>query len=229
SRALSPKPLHDQRLSFVKSDHWTKQLEDSLKNVEADLNDGHKNDPRLRDAGAKLRQAVAASKGHCDADQVWVSGKLNCSLLANGFMFASGILPYAAPGSFAGYKSRDDLFYPGRYSYTESANLLPLYVLADSNTWSAAEYFAALLRDNHAATVVGELTGGAGCGYTDDGIPAQLKNSKADLKMSDCVRLRADGSDEVNGVTPDVLIPWAKRDSPYQRARKLVNALSSLR
>jgi hypothetical protein len=227
-RALSLKSLQDPRLSFVKSEHWTKQLEDALKDVEADEHNGHEDDPMLQDAAAKLREAIAASKQTCDAGQVWTTGKLDCTPLASGFRYASGVSPYAASGSFSGYKSRDDLFYPARYAYAEGANRLPIYVLVDQNTWSAAEYFAALLQDNRAATIVGELTGGAGCGYTNDGIPTQLKNSKADVKMPDCVRLRADGSDEVNGVTPDVLIPWAKRDSPYQRVRKLMSTLSTL-
>jgi Peptidase family S41 len=226
-RALSSKPLRDPRLSFVKSDHWTKQLEDTLRDIEADQNSGHEVDPVLRDAGLKVREAIAASKQPCDADQVWAASKPNCSVLASGLMFASGVLPYAAPGSLSGYKSRDELFYPARYAYTESTNRLPLYILVDKDTWSAAEYFAALLQDNHAATIVGELTGGAGCGYTNGGIPTQLKNSKAEVQMPDCVRLRADGSDEVNGVTPDVLIPWAKRDSAYQRVRKLMTALGN--
>jgi hypothetical protein len=226
-RVLSSKRLQDPRQSFVKSEHWTKQFEDALKDVEADQHNGHDDDPVLRDAAAKLREAMAVSKQTCDAGQVWTTGKLNCSLLGTGFRYASGVLPYAASGSFSGYKSQEDLFYPARYAYTEGANRLPLYVLVDQNTGSAAEYFAAILQDNHAATIVGELTAGAGCGYTNDGIPTELKNSKAKVEMPDCVRLRADGSDEVNGVTPDVLIPWAKRDSPYQRVRKLMSALNT--
>jgi hypothetical protein len=225
-RALSSKPLRDPRLSFVKGDHWTKQLEDTLRDVEADQRNRHENDRILRDAALRLREAIAAGKESCDAGQVWATGKLNCSLLASGFLFASGVLPYAAPGGLTGYKSRDGLFYPARYAYTESTNRLPLFVLVDKDTWSAAEYFAALLQDNHAATIVGELTGGAGCGYSNGGIPTQLRNSKAEVQMPDCVRLRADGSDEVNGITPDVLVPWAKRDSAYQRVRKLMTALN---
>jgi hypothetical protein len=46
--------------------------------------------------------------------------------------------------------------------------------------------------------------------------------------MPDCVRLRADGSNEVNGVRPDVLVLWARRDSPYQRAEKLLWVLEGL-
>jgi Peptidase family S41 len=226
-RALSPKPLRDPRLSFVKSDHWAKQLEDMLRDVEADQHSGHESDPVLRDAAVKLREAIAASKESCNADRVWVDGKLNCSLLASDFLFASGVLPHATPGDLIGYKSQLALFYPARYAYTENTNRLPLYVLVDKDTFSAAEYFAALLQDNQAATIVGELTGGAGCGYTNGGIPTQLKNSKAEVQMPDCVRLRADGSDEVNGITPDVLVPWAKRDSAYQRVRKLMTTLNT--
>lgn len=227
-RALSSKPLRDPRLSFVKSDHWAKQLEDTLRAVEDDQLNGHANDQILSDAALKLPKAIAASKQPCDEDEVWATGKLDCSLLASGFLFASGVLPYVAPSSLAGYKSRDGIFYPARYAYSEGTARLPLYVLVDKDTWSAAEYFAALLQDNHAAIVIGELTGGAGCGYTNGGIPTQLKNSKAEVQMPDCVRLRADGSDEVNGITPDVLIPWAKRDSAYQRARKLITALNTV-
>jgi C-terminal processing protease CtpA/Prc len=89
----------------------------------------------------------------------------------------------------------------------------------------AAEYFAAILQDNKAATIVGQLTGGAGCGYTNGRIPAELRHSHAVVKMPDCVRLRKDGSDEVNGVTQDILVPWAERDTPYTKAVKLSHAL----
>jgi hypothetical protein len=133
----APKPLRDPRLSFVKSDHWAKQLENTLRDVEADQHNGHESDSVLRDAALKLREAIAASKESCDADQVWVAGKLNCSLLASGFLFASGVLPCAAAGGLAGYKSHDGLLYPARYAYTESTNRLPLYVLVD---FSVADY-----------------------------------------------------------------------------------------
>jgi len=149
-------------------------------------------------------------------------------MLADDYLYASGVVPYASPGSFTGLKSQVDLFHPAQYTYSEDTKRLPLYVLVDKDTWSAAEYAAALLQDNKAATIVGEPTGGAGCGYTGGGIPSQLKNSKAEVEMPDCVRLRGDGSNEVNGVIPDVLIPWARRDSPYERDRKLVTTLQSL-
>jgi len=134
-------------------------------------------------------------------------------------------LRHARPGAFAGLESRTTLFHPLRYTYSEKADRLPLYVLVDRHTWSAAEYFAALLQDNRAAMVVGELTGGAGCGYTNGGIPTVLPNSGAKVRMPDCVRLRKDGSDEVAGVTPDVLVPWANWESPFTKADKLLRQI----
>jgi C-terminal processing protease CtpA/Prc len=101
-----------------------------------------------------------------------------------------------------------------------------VFVLVDRGTASSAEYFTAMLSDNRAATVIGEPTVGAGCGYTNRGIPTVLKNSGARVKIPDCVRVRADGSNEVAGITPDVLIPWRRNDSPYQRVKRVFDVLS---
>jgi hypothetical protein len=43
--------------------------------------------------------------------------------------------------------------------------------------------------------------------------------------MPDCARFRADGSNAVAGVHPDVLLPLLDRDSPYQRATKVLAGL----
>jgi len=99
-------------------------------------------------------------------------------------------------------------------------------VMVDQGTWSSAEYFAAMLRDNDAATIIGEPTGGAGCGYTNGGIQTFLKNSRAKVKIPDCIRLRVDGTNEVEGITPDVLIAWRPNDSGYQRVKRVSDALS---
>jgi hypothetical protein len=45
--------------------------------------------------------------------------------------------------------------------------------------------------------------------------------------MPDCVRTRADGSNAVAGVTPDVVLPLLDRDSPYQRTRKVTEGLAA--
>jgi hypothetical protein len=224
-RVLSSLPLRDLQFAFIKHEHWTNQLQERLLDIETDIRNGAGPRAVLEDAAGKMQKAVEESKRSCNRAEVWETGKLNCSLVVKGLLHTSGVLAYAKPGSFTSLESRTTLFHPIRYAYTEDPNRLPVYVLVDRETWSAAEYFAAILQDNHAATIVGELTGGAGCGYTNGGIPTTLKNSGAQVKMPDCIRVRAGGSDEVDGITPDVLVPWADRDSEHQRVNKLLVAI----
>ena len=227
ARVLSSIPLRDSKMAFIKHEHWTKQLRDRLHDVQTDIKNHADSPISLNAAATTLEKAIEASTQPCNRTAVWETGKLTCSLLVKDPLFTSGIVAYAKPGSLGSLESKAILFQPSRYAYTENPKSLALYVVVDRNTWSAAEYFAAMLQDNHAATVTGEVTGGAGCGYTNGGIPASLKNSGAQLKMPDCVRLRADGSNEVNGITPDVLLPWAEHDSDFQRIKKLLPALES--
>jgi hypothetical protein len=227
-RVLSRIPLREAPSGFIKHKHWTKQLQEKLEDVETDLKNGSQPKDVVEETAARLRSAITRSEEHCDRSPVWTDGKLSCSLLVNDVFFGgSNLLPYAAPGSFSALQSKTDLFYPLDYNYTESQDRLPLYVVVDAGTGSAAEYFPSVLQDNGAATIFGEVTGGAGCGYTDGGIPAVLKNSKATVKMPDCVRYRKNGMNEVAGVTPDVLVPWSTHDSPYIKAQKLLRSLTS--
>ncbi len=227
-RALSRVPLREARFGFIKHQHWTKQLKEHLADVDADLKKEAVPEDVLEEAAARLRSGIARSEEHCDRRQVWMDGNLPCSLLVNDVFFGGSLLPYAAPGSFAGLQSRTELFQPLDYFYTESSHRPPLYVVVDAGTGSAAEYFPAILQDNGAATIVGEVTGGAGCGYTDGGIPTVLKNSQAKVNMPDCVRYRKNGMNEVAGVTPDVLVPWSAHDSPYLKAQKLLRSLAAV-
>lgn len=90
----------------------------------------------------------------------------------------------------------------------------PLLVLVDHATASAAEDFAARLQDNHAATIVGEPTLGAGCGYVDGGLDLRLKNSRAKVKLPNCVRYRLNGDNERTGVRPDFPLSIADHPGP---------------
>ena len=140
-------------------------------------------------------------------------------VLANGLMpcpgavcsrlgeagFASGLLPQLPEGQLRGRKWAADVFSPSQFPYRESVWKGPVIVLVDSETWSAAEQFTALLRDNDAAIVLGGRTGGAGCGHLDGNDPITLVHSKAVLEMPNCARFRRDGSNEVSGIVPDVL------------------------
>ena len=92
----------------------------------------------------------------------------------------------------------------------------PVYVLVDETTASAAELFGAILQDNGAARLVGRHTIGAGCGNQGPYRFLPLKQMNASVRLSDCVLIRADGSDEVAGLDPDIAIAGG---DPLQRAQ----------
>ncbi len=52
------------------------------------------------------------------------------------------------------------------------------------------------------------------------GIPTKLSHSGASVRLPDCIQFRADGTNAVAGITPDVLVPWRLNDSDYQRAER---------
>ncbi len=101
-------------------------------------------------------------------------------------------------------------------------------LLVDSGTASAAEEFAAELQDNDAALVVGESTMGAGCGHTNGGTPTTLSHTKTVLELPDCARIRLDGTNEVRGIRPDLVIAWRRFDGPRRRAAELGAVLNDL-
>jgi hypothetical protein len=226
-RTLSNVPLRESAFGFIKHEHWTKQLQDRLTDIETDLKNGKEPRDLLHEAAERLRSGIGRSEEKCDRSSGWTDGKFSCSLVVSGMSYVSGALPYAEAGSFAGLKSRGVLFHPLDYAYTESSKRPRLYVVVDSQTWSAAEYFATILQDNRAAMILGEVTGGAGCGYTNGGIPTTMKYSHAQVKMPDCIRFRKDGSNENAGVTPDILVPWSRHDNSYLKAQKLYRALTT--
>ena len=83
----------------------------------------------------------------------------------------------------------------------------PLHILADQGSASATEDFIAWLVDNKAATLVGERTYGAGCGYVNGGNPLVLRVIPFTVHMPNCARFRSNGVNEVEGIAPTVTIP----------------------
>jgi len=79
-------------MAFIKHEHWTKQLQDRLLNVQTDI-ESHTDSPvPLGGAGSRLEKAIAESKQPCNTTAVWDTGQLNCSLLVKELLFTSGVL-----------------------------------------------------------------------------------------------------------------------------------------
>jgi hypothetical protein len=230
ARVLTPIPLRSPRLGFIKHPHWVKDLGDRLADVEHDLAANVTPREPLLKAQATFRAAIAKASETCDRSGVWLDQPKtpSCSLVVSDLLYASSALPWAKPGSLPKGDATNVLFNPSQFTYHEGVNKLPLYVLVDSRTASASELFTAMMQDNKAATIIGTATRGAGCGHTNGGIFPTLKNSGLRLSLPDCARFRADGTNEIVGITPDVLAPWSAFDSRYQRAVKTKRVLDNV-
>ena len=85
----------------------------------------------------------------------------------------------------------------------------PLAVLADRRTASAAEEFITWLKDNGRATIAGERSFGAGCGYVDGGHAIALKAADLHLMIPNCSRYTGEGINEIEGIAPHVTVDWS--------------------
>jgi C-terminal processing protease CtpA/Prc len=100
-------------------------------------------------------------------------------------------------------------------------------VLTDANTGSAAEMFVALIRDRGIAKTVGKHTFGLGCGFLDGGPSFVLPSARLAFSIPNCVRLRADGTDEVAGIAPDIPVEAAPGESARGVASRALQAIAA--
>ena len=82
----------------------------------------------------------------------------------------------------------------------------PLFILVDHETGSASEDFVVWLQQNRVAVIIGARTAGAGCGYVDGGGRIRLQAGSFDVMAPNCARFLNDGTNEIEGITPDVEI-----------------------
>lgn len=99
----------------------------------------------------------------------------------------------------------------------------PLFILVDHETGSASEDFVAWLQQNRVALVLGARTAGAGCGYVNGGGRIRLQAGSLDVMAPNCARFLNDGTNEIEGITPDVEIAM----DGANRAVALAAALSA--
>lgn len=183
----------------------------------------------LTDAIAEFeaRKREAASPA-CDMSWVWRErrpwGTSACTrLIPSGF--ASGARAYADSGTFPP-SAAHALYWASRADAFRGAWNGATYVLIDANTGSAAEMFAALIRDRGIAKTIGKRTFGLGCGFLAGGPPFVLPSSRLAFSIPNCVRLRADGTDEVAGIAPDIPMEAAPGESPRGVASRVLQALA---
>nr|WP_269209122.1 S41 family peptidase [Chromobacterium vaccinii] len=140
--------------------------------------------------------------------------------------YASGAVDHLEPGRYSKIVS-EALFWPAQSFGSQGAWQGPVYLLTNGQTYSAAEMFAAVSRDNRLAKTVGQRTGGDGCGFMGKMQPLVLPHSGLSFRIPDCVRLRADGSDEVAGIAPDLPVDAAPGESRRAMAQKTLTAIAA--
>lgn len=193
----------------------------------------------LKDAGnsvdqTALRQTVdlfttrkaAAVKTHCDLSWVWTEQRPWDPAACNNIVaagFASG--PLANFPADVSEKPAQALFWPSRVAATQGAWTGPVYVLTDHKTYSSAEMFTAIVQDNGIARILGQRTGGDGCGFMSDPTPLQLTHLKMRFRIPNCLRLRKDGTNEIAGISPDIAILPTEAESPAARAARTLEAI----
>lgn len=201
-------PLRSARIALLKHPAWQDWIDDRLRQPGAGAPDA--------DALRRLRAQLAPP---CDLSAAWSDGG-----------FASGARPLPCSTLVRGDLHTLGSFDPWGHPVPPGVNRLPLVLLVNEETHSAAEQIAALLQDNRRARIVGSVTAGAACGtFTPRGTAFTLPHSGASVHVPDCVRLRADGSNERRGIVPDVLVPWGPSDSPWLRTLKAARTLERLR
>ncbi|MES2058467.1 MAG: S41 family peptidase [Pseudomonadota bacterium] len=175
-----------------------------------------------------MRQKASIPPKRCDLSWVWREQRPWRLDACNGLIDA---------GFADGFKSRlprnayGDADVAQRLSWAASVDGFagawrgPAYVLTDAQTYSSAEMFAATMRDNQVARTIGVRTGGDGCGFMTKGAPLVLAHARLRFRIPNCIRLRADGTDEVAGIAPDFPLPPTEGESPRARAARVIGTL----
>jgi hypothetical protein len=136
---------------------------------------------------------------------------------------AGGPLDYLAPAAVENATVARVLHWPAIVTSLWGVWTGPLYVLTDNKTYSSAEMFAAVLQNNGAARIIGARTGGDGCGFMSNPGPVVLPHSGLRFRVPNCVRMRADGTDEVAGVRPDIAVVPTEGENARTRAMRVLS------
>ncbi|MGD0190898.1 MAG: S41 family peptidase [Rhizomicrobium sp.] len=223
-REMTPHPIRFARMTFVRGEHWVKEFEQTAADLRAAAKGATPDDRAflLKLAGeADAKRKVAQAP--CDSAPIWKRRKPSCSWLGDGF-YESGLIPVDDPAHLDGKPWARLVIDADEYPSHQGVWTKPLIVLIDAYTGSASSRFAATLHDNHAAALIGEPAEFGG-GHTDGGTPVTLANTKAVLVLPDCDGVRADGTDESDGVVPDIVVRFAPGDGPHRKAARILEKL----
>lgn len=231
TRLFTRKPLRSSPLLVSQSPAAAAYLDEQLENLAQAR--GFAPDAQAIQAldrqTERFRAARASAReGRCELSWVWRERRdwngAHCRRLVEAGS-AGGPLDTLPAGAYSNARVAKRLHWPIQMDDHWGAWDGPLYVLTDARTFSAAEMFAATLRNNGVARMLGQRTGGDGCGFMVSAEPLTLAHSRLRLRMPNCVRLRSDGSDEVAGIAPDLPLPPREGENARARAQRAIEAV----
>ncbi len=226
ARMLTSQPLPSPRMQFVRGERRAAELRGDVQTLRAALRKARgKEKTLLGGLVAKVESASVEAARPCDLSPLWRNEPVSCSNLLTGLYFAGGLVDDELPDELRNREWSELVSSTARYQFTPALWTGPLWLLVDGGSGSATELFAAMLQDAGRARVIGAPSVGSGCGWTLPREEIVLTHSKGRLVMPDCARVRADGTNELDGIQPDVLVGFRRFDSPPQRARRLEAAL----
>lgn len=215
ARQFSARPLRSYGVGVVRHPHHERQFverRDALVRLRDSLRIGESAAElawraNVDSAISRTEALLAMTRQPCDRRAYFTIGAaaVPCTQLTTGG-YTSGAFAYL-PTALHTRPGASLLFDPASYTYSEGVWSGPLFLLVDRNTASASEEFVALLKDEGHATVIGQRTYGAGCGFTNGGIGFTLSGSGMRVTMPDCARIRHNGRNEVSGIEVDATLP----------------------
>jgi hypothetical protein len=219
ARALTATPLHLASGGFIRHAlhvNYLGEMRDAIASDRARATPSQR--VLIAHAEARLDSLRAEAQQACDRDMVWDGRQPACSSV----VLAPPLASYLPPGTLDGLENGWVIWPASWHGATEGIYTGPLLILQDHRSASASEEFAARLRDNNAATIVGSRSYGAGCGYSNGGTSLKLRALGLLVRAPDCQRLRMDGTNEAAGITPDVDAGWTGKDSGADSVRKAI-------
>jgi hypothetical protein len=232
TRLFSERPMRSARLLMVDAPVAAGYFDEEIGDIDAALGKVERADARAALFEARsffVQQKEAIGKERCDLSWSWREQRAWSASNCNRLMSAGYAEGYSAGLPNAAYDST-----VAATALTSSSTVAafygtwtgPTYVFADRRSYSSAEMFAAVMQDNHVAKVIGERTGGDGCGFMADGPPIVLKHSRLRFRVPNCMRLRADGTNEEAGITPDLPVLPTDGESDRARGERTLNLIA---
>jgi len=228
ARLFTNREVRSARLLMVDAPVAARYFDEQIDNLGAAL--GAAKSPEAKAALTEARsffsrQKASIGKLHCDLAWAWRERRgwsaSSCNrLLSAGY--ADGYSPGLPRGAYGDSEAANAIASSSQVEAYYGVWSGPTYVLADRRSYSSAEMFAAVMQDNHIAKLVGDRTGGDGCGFMTSGPPIILLHSRLRFRVPNCMRLRADGSNEEAGILPDLPVLPTEDESDRARGERAI-------